>query len=66
VIRAGAGQAGADARGLWVNDPDAGTRIRLGDIGREMAYNAFATGNARMGRELLQGPVIGLWFSKSF
>lgn len=59
------GEAGADARGLWLDDPDTGTAMRLGEVGRELAAS-LAPHNAAASRSALSRPHIGLWFSKTF
>lgn len=60
------GQAGKDRRGLWVDDRLTGTRIRLGEVGNELAYTFAEQGNTRLMKEALKKPHFGLWFSKSF
>jgi hypothetical protein len=60
------GEAGADRRGLWVDDRDTGTKIRLGEVGREMAYNLYGQGNRRAAEQAMRKPHFGLWFSKTF
>lgn len=60
------GEAGRDNRGFWVNDPYTGTRIRLGEVGLEMATTLAEQGNARASREALSRPRAGIWFEKTF
>jgi hypothetical protein len=60
------GKAGCDGRGLWVNDKRSGTKIRIGNIGQELAYTFAEQGNARLVREALSKPHVGFWFSKEF
>lgn len=60
------GEAGRDYRGLWINDPDTGTKVRFGNISLEMAQEFYRQGNTRAGQEVMKKPTIGLWFSKEF
>jgi hypothetical protein len=60
------GEAGADRRGLWINDKDTGTRVRLGEVGMEMAMTLAKQGNMRAAHEAMSKPHVGLWFSKEF
>ncbi len=66
AVRALTGKAGKDRRGLWVNDPETGTKIRIGDVGQEMACTFAEQGNMRLAREAMAKPHMGVWFSKSF
>lgn len=59
------GEAGADGRGLWIDDPDTGTSVRLGAVGPELAQS-LAARNPAAAREALARPHFGLWFSKKF
>lgn len=65
-IRAHAGEAGRDRRGLWIDDADTGTRARLGEVGYEMAATLAGQGNIAAARQALARPHFGLWFSKTF
>jgi hypothetical protein len=49
-----------------VNDERTGTRIRLGEVGQEMAYTFAEQGNMRLAREALSKPHVGFWLSKTF
>ncbi len=60
------GKAGCDGRGLWVNDKRTGTKIRVGNVGQEMAYTFAEQGNMRLAREAMKKPHFGAWFSKTF
>ncbi len=60
------GKAGCDGRGLWVNDKRTGTKIRVGNVGQEMAYTFAERGNMRLAREVLSKPHAGVWLSKEF
>jgi hypothetical protein len=60
------GKAGCDGRGLWVNDRRTGTKIRVGNVGQELAYTFAEQGNAQLAREALKKPHFGIWFSQSF
>lgn len=60
------GGAGTDRRGLWVDDKDTGTRLRIGEVGWEMAYDLYEQGNRRAAEQALKKPHFGLWFSKTF
>lgn len=60
------GEAGADRRGLWIDDKDTGTRVRLGEVGMEMAMTLTEQGNIRAAREAMWKPHFGLWLSKTF
>ena len=66
MVRAHFGEAGRDRRGLWVDDPGTGTRIRLGEVGREMAATLAEQGNTPAMRQVMKKPHYGLWFSKTF
>ncbi len=60
------GEAGRDYRGFWINDPDTGTKVRLGNISPDMAQEFYRQGNTRAGREAMKAPVFGLWLSRDF
>jgi hypothetical protein len=49
-----------------VDDKQTGTKIRLGEVGQEMAYTLYEQGNRRAAEQAMQRPHFGLWFSKTF
>jgi hypothetical protein len=49
-----------------VNDPRTGTRIRLGEVGHELAQTLAEQGNLQAARQALSKPHVGVWFSKTF
>jgi hypothetical protein len=51
---------------LWINDPATGTRVRLGEVGQELAYSLAEQGNMQLAREAWSKPHVGFWFSKTF
>lgn len=59
------GEAGADHRGLWIDDADTGTRARLGMVGYELAEDLIQH-NRRTAHQALSNPHFGAWFSKTF
>jgi hypothetical protein len=40
--------------------------MRLGEVGREMAYTLYSQGNRRAAEQALRRPTFGVWFSKEF
>lgn len=60
------GQAGADRRGLWVDDRLTGTKARLGLVGYDLAEALTLQGNRQAARQALAKPHFGFRFSKEF
>lgn len=58
-MRVRSGRAGVDKRGFWVNDPASGLRLRIGEVGINLARE---TRDLRV----LKTPRFGFWFEKSF
>ena len=67
MLRAALGEAGADARGLWLDDRQQGWNLRLGNVQGEMIRDAAERGDRRGINDLWRsGPIWGLHFSRKF
>lgn len=66
MLRNELGETGVDHRGLWIDDPDTGTRARIGMVGLDMAYDLYARGEKRLAEEVVRKPRFGIFVSKTF
>lgn len=53
-------------RGLWIDDPDTGTKFRLGNVSYEMAAEFARHGNRRAMTDVMRHPHFGFWVEKTF
>jgi hypothetical protein len=60
------GEAGADRRGLWIDDKDTGTRVRLGEVSMEMAMTLAEQGNLSAAKQAISKPRIGFFWQRRF
>lgn len=60
------GEAGFNKGGFWTDDKDTGTKIKIGNVGQELAYTLAEQGNMTAAREAMSKPHFGFWFSKTF
>lgn len=67
MLRALMGEAGIDARGLWIDDRQQGWSLRVGDIQGELLQEAATRLERRMVRSIAgAGPIWGVHFGKEF
>lgn len=60
------GEAGIDRRGLWIDDPAAGARFRLGLVGLDLAGDFYSRGQRRLAEEALSKPRLGVFVERRF
>lgn len=67
ILRALLGEAGIDAKGLWLDDRQQGWSLRVGNIQGELLHDAAERADRRTVQRLGRtGPIWGMHFSKKF
>lgn len=57
---------GVDRRGLWIDDPDTGTKFRLGEVSVNLAMAMAEHGNVRAAREAMGRVHLGAFLERRF